>query len=162
MKIDRRDQIPGLIARYRQAGQHHRVPLLMALYTGAIAYAEVKRGTGAGYLRSFMSRTAGRTAVLLVGDDDYQSSGPAGWPMADAMVRWSRFAIIHATGAEVRHYQGALLLAEAHGTVLFVETASAQEAAWVEAVQAAPGDRGLQIIRTRSGGVHPVLPAVRQ
>lgn len=162
MKIDRRDQIPGLIARYQQAGQHHRVPLLMALYTGAISYAEAWRGAGGGYLRAFMARTSNRPAVLLVGDDDYRSTGPAGWPMADAMARWCRFAIVHATGAEVSHYQSALLLAEAHGTVLFVETDSAHEAAWVEAVQAAPGSRGLQIIRTRSGGVHPVLPAVRQ
>lgn len=42
----------------------------------------------------------GRPVVVIVGDDDYASTGPAGWACAAKLRSWARFAIVHGSGAE--------------------------------------------------------------
>jgi hypothetical protein len=53
--------------------------------------------------------------IAIVGDDDYQSSGPAEWPATRRLFRWARGAMIHATGADVPTYQMAIGCAPSGG-----------------------------------------------
>ena len=89
--------------------------------------------------------------VVIVADDDGASTGPAGWPQAEFLLRWAGSALLHGAGAEAGHYGMAVALAiTGH---LLVETSSARLEEW----------RGLAsrlgvpsiAIRPRGGLPHP-------
>ena len=159
--ITDRAQLPGLIALYESAGAHHRVPLVRALIRGSIAFYEINRLTSRGNAKRFLAATTRRPAVALLGDDDHAATGPAGWPIAEKLLRWSRVVIVHGTGGEPWQYTEAVRLAGVYGTVAFVETSSAEAAAWVRLAQKA--NPGAKIAEFRpTSGVHPIAPELLQ
>lgn len=83
----------------------------------------------AAYPAADLARARGPT-VLIVGDDDGAASGPLAWKCAHRLARWPNAVIVHAAGAEERHYLAAIDAAERVGRVLLVETSSTHAWAW--------------------------------
>ena len=149
--------IPAAIATLQAAGALHRIPMLRALYAGRIAHFEAARNTSAGAIKAFM-RAASLPAVVLLGDDDHASTGPAGWPIARRLLRWARHVVIHGTGPKPEHYEAAVQTAEHVGRVLFIETASDAVGTWRRAAEAAP-QRPSMGLYLPTQGQHPIPPA---
>ena len=97
--------------------------------------------------------------MVLIGDDDGADRGPAGWPMARRAVGWAAGILLHAVGAEISHYEAAIVAAEIVGRVLVIECSPPTLPAWTTLVQAASHRPSVLAIVPR-GGVHP-LPADR-
>jgi hypothetical protein len=91
--------------------------------------------------------------IVLISDDFGESRDPAEWRCAISAIAWSRTALVHGTGAQVEHYQTALLAAELTGRCLFIETDSDHAPAWGAAIQ--PRQVPCLLIRPSNGGVHP-------
>ena len=101
-------------------------------------------------------RRATRPVVVLIGDDDYASTGPNGWRCAQKVTRWARAALVHGAGGERQHYEAAIMGAEAHGRFVLVETSSAYALPWLMLLSGKPV---LTIVP--KGGPHP-LPEMRE
>lgn len=95
-------------------------------------------------------------AIALIGDDSGLDQGPAGWPIAERVVAWSRAVIIHASGAEIPHYESAIVAAKLVGRVCFIECSTATAQAWVRLVAAAKHCPHTLVVRPQNGGEHPV------
>lgn len=160
IKIDRLDQIPGAISRLQAGGAAHRVALMRAVYRGRIAHLELQRETSAGTLKRFMG-CACLPELILVGDDDYRSSGPSGWRQTSRLMRWARRIIIHAAGGEADQYEGFVKSACAIGRLLLVETDAAHAQEWVQ-VALAHRAHGRLCLILPTQGVHPVCPPAGQ
>jgi hypothetical protein len=91
--------------------------------------------------------------IVLISDDFGDSRDPSEWRCAISAIAWSRTALVHGTGAQVEHYQTALLAAELTGRCLFIETDSAHAPAWAAAIQ--PREIPCLLLRPPNGAVHP-------
>ena len=98
-----------------------------------------------------------RPTVVLLGDDDYASTGPDGWMAFRCLGYWARAAMMHATGGDVASYQLAVGLTCIKRRLLLIETSSERAHEWGRALQrrripavglVPPGDN-----------THPVQPA---
>ena len=127
--------------------------LLRAARDGLISLSQSPRGTAVPIK---LLDKANRPAIALIGDDDYQSSGPSGWKSMHRLLGWAKGALIHGTGADVPSYEVAIQMALHYRRFLLIETDSAHVREW--------GD----LLRSRhvpflalfpSNGVHPVAPA---
>lgn len=157
VKINSRDDIPPAIARMQAAGAGHRVPLLQAVYHGRIAHAELHRGTSARYFKLWAAASY-LPALALVGDDDHATpDGPDTWPIAQRVLRWARFILIHGGAGRPEHYEHAIELTGAFRRVAMIECSSANIEAWLQAAKRwAVGARG-QIMQPPQGCPHPSL-----
>ena len=97
-----------------------------------------------------------RPAIVVVGDDDYASTGPAGWTAWQRLKYWGRGALVHATGADAWSYQLAIEMAQTLSKVLLIETDTAHAQAWADALRK---HRIRAIGLVPPSGTHPVLPA---
>src|SRR5215203_3305954 len=79
-------ELDDAIARASQLGMAHQVPPLRALRLGLVSAAFVSRAASAIDLNRF----GNRPAVVILQDDDFQASGPAGFPVARKALRWGR------------------------------------------------------------------------
>jgi hypothetical protein len=147
--------LPRAIAISEGAGAIGQAHLLRALYTGRIAFLPMPAATSTTKFKDWARTTTGRPSVALIGDDDGWDAGPSGWRTADRALRWARSVLIHAAGAEVHHYEAAVIAAELIHRVLIIECGSATLDAWVQLVRAAP-HRPVTMVITPSDGVHPV------
>ena len=68
--------------------------------------------------------------IAVLGDDDYASTGPTGWPATRRLFRWAKGAMIHATGADAPSYQAAIRMAIGSRRFLLIETSSDCAAEW--------------------------------
>jgi hypothetical protein len=93
--------------------------------------------------------------VVLLGDDDGASRGPAGFRSWRRLKSWAGCGLIHAAAADVETYTVVVTMAVLLGRLLLIETTSAQEPAWAEALQAA-GIPAVGVLPR--GGVHPMSP----
>ena len=140
------------------AGAIGTAHLLRAVRDGRVHVISLPPGTSNVTFKACVRAVpAGRPAIVLLGDDEGLNRGPAGWPMAERAVAWARTIIIHAAGAEVAHYEAAVLAAELLERVLFIECGTATAPAWVRLVKPL-FDKGLPslVILPRNGAVHPV------
>jgi hypothetical protein len=145
-----RDDIPGALA-LAHAVAPHLTPLIRAVGRG-IRLAGVPRA--APFPRELLEYT--RPVIAIVEDDDFRSTGPAGFPAAKRFAYWARREMVHASAAEARHYQLAVDAAMLHGRILLVETDSEHASEWCRFL--GDGRRiPLLCIRPRDG-VHPVAP----
>jgi hypothetical protein len=93
--------------------------------------------------------------------DDYvhassgQLNGPAGFRSWQRLKTWAGCALVHAAAADLETYAIAVSMAVLQGRLLLIETSSAQEPAWAEALQAA-GIPAVGVLPR--GGVHPMSP----
>jgi hypothetical protein len=102
-----------------------------------------------------MLKRSPRPVVLLLGDDDYCSTGPNGWACVPKVFAWAQKALVHGTGADIASYQMALDAASVCRRFLLVETDSSLATEWAEAIAAARSAIPTLILLPRDG-VHPV------
>jgi hypothetical protein len=136
-------------------GAHGFAHLARALAAGRIAFQPLMTDVSASRVKAFARLTRHRPAVILIGDDDGLDRGPSGWRLAERALAWARAVLLHGAGAEIIHYEGAIMAAQLTGRCLIVECSSATLPAWETLAKAAPHRPRTLIIRPR-GGVHPI------
>jgi hypothetical protein len=142
-----------------QAGVVGQTHLLRSLAAGRIAYQSLLPDTSTSHFKAFIRATSTKPTVTLIGDDGDMPTGPAGWRLAQRAIRWAKTVILHGAGAEIEHYESAVIAAQLMQRVLIIECASAHLDAWIALVRAAPHRPSALVIVPR-GGVHP-LPVER-
>ena len=152
-EITTQDQFAAVIAHLSQSGFAFKVPLYRAAQAGLISLCEITRD-GTPPLKR-LDRT-GRPVVILVGDDDYASTGPTGWISTRKLMHWTRAALVHGSGGTAEDYCGAVALAIRWNKFLLVETSSDHLAAWTEVVQRAPRRIAAVFKRSTAPGIHPI------
>ena len=152
----KRGQIPQIIATLQQAGLHYKIPLFRALGAGRIGLCEIRRGANV-LDKSLLADTA-LPIVCVLGDDDFCSTGPAGFPIAEELIRWSKCRFIHGAGGEAVHYQEAILGAQVLGNCLFIETASQFVDEWLALTKKLIGELAPHtVVIKATDGPHPVM-----
>jgi hypothetical protein len=147
--------IDRAVAAAAAAGAGHMAELLRFVRRGAIALVQPQNR--AAPVSMSMLKRAPRPVLVVVGDDDYQSCGPAGWLCAARLLRWSRWTCIHASGAVVAQYRTIAVATVMQRRALLIETSSAQAEGWAAALYAAnPHPTGCVILPRN--GLHPVMP----
>ena len=107
-----------------------RLPLLRAAYVeGTVGFCQVMRDPGT---MPAIALNPGGPMVMVIGDDDLVSTGPAGFRDAQRFAEWADAAMVHAAGGEALHYQMAVDGALRMGRLLLVETSSAHASAWCD------------------------------
>jgi len=91
--------------------------------------------------------------IVLIGDDDYFSTGPGGWACSPTIAAWAGCAVIHAAGTSVETYRQAIHGAHARGRAVLVETDAANAEPWAELFRPMP-----TLLVLPHDGVHPILP----
>lgn len=138
--------------RADQAGQPGTAELFRAAMQGNLALAII---SGRNVIVTASDLRCGDDAVLtLIGDDDYQSTGPRGWACAATVAAWARCAVVHASGASAETYREAILGARVKGRVVLIETSSANAMAWADLFVGMP----TLLVLPRAGD-HPIRPA---
>lgn len=105
-----------------------------------------------------MLKRAPRPVLVLIGDDDYASTGPAGWACTPTLLRWARAAMVHGTGADVATYQLAVQMAVGCRRGLLIETSSPFARVWREALRTARQPVP-NVTLVAPNDAHPVMPA---
>jgi hypothetical protein len=127
IQITSPDQIDRLIAQASTLNLPGRVQLLRAVRGGAINLVEIER-TAPAPMR--VIERSPRPVMVVLGDDDYAATGPAGWAAWQRLSYWARSALVHATGADVPTYRMAIGLAVVTRRFLLIETDSAHAHDW--------------------------------
>jgi hypothetical protein len=151
-----------MIAQASIAGGGHMVPLLRMGNEGRLTLYAMPRGC-----RRFIMPKPGIAALpalVVIGDDDWASSGPPGFPAAVQALRWARAVVFNAAGGQAAHYAATGELTLSHRAVVLVETSSAQLPAWqaLAAAQFDPPGLPTGFTVMAEGGPHPQRPAVVQ
>lgn len=150
------DAIDHAIARAVTIGFPHTAELLRAVQRGEICL--VAPDDRAARVTMASLKRAHLPVLVLIGDDDYASTGPAGWACTPTLLRWARQAIVHGTGADITTYRLAVQMAVGCRRGLFVETNSVFAPVWAEALrlvrQPVP-----TLTLVAPNGRHPVMPA---
>ena len=135
--------------------QPFRVPLARAVANGTIMLCSIDRG--APYPRRDLEASTRRPIVTLIGDDDYETTGPKAFPAAGRLARyWANAIMLHAAGGETHHYDLVVAQAALSRRVLVVETDSAHADEWRDFL--GNGRRVPLLCVLPTGGVHPVMP----
>lgn len=130
----------------------HKLPLVRAAQLGLVNVIEPNRSA---IIPKRMLEDTLRPNIILLGDDDYASTGPGGWACARRLRYWGKSAIIHAAGGEQAHYNAALTQALLVRRFVFIESDEAHRAAWERFfVRQMP-----TLIIKASDGLHPMRPA---
>ena len=127
-----------------------KLPLVQALARGSVGIYDVPRGA---LCPADISEDRGKPIIACFGDDDYQATGPAGFPAAKRFSYWAKAAIVHATGGEAAHYQHVVDAALFCGRLLFIETDFVHAAAWQHFL--GDGKRIPILMILPPNGVHP-------
>lgn len=130
----RSERLAEAIAKMQVCGRVGYVELLRAVREGAIALCPIGRRDS----RFQPSDAHGKPVVIVIGDDDYASTGPAGWACTEAVANYASAAVVHGAGATASTYKMAIVNALAVGKVVLVETSSAYADAWAEAFARMP------------------------
>lgn len=136
------------------SGFEHLVPLFSAALTGKIQLFILPRGA-AWPAREL--RQSKLPALVIIGDDDHNATGPDGWPAA--IRDFARRAMIHAASGSIGTYKMALEGCVASRRYALVETSSAKLKEWVDFFSDSSRCIPLEVVRTEDGVRHPVLPS---
>jgi hypothetical protein len=151
-QIGKPDQIDRLIAAAASMNLPGRVELLRAVRDGSINFIEIGRQAAAP-MRTIEQSL--RPVVMLLGDDDYRSTGPSGWAAWQRLSYWARGAMVHATGGDAPSYRMAIGMALVTQRFLLIETASAHAHDWGRALHR----RNIPALGlVPPSGSHPVMP----
>ena len=159
MRIERWDQLPGVIAKLQVAGAVHSAVLYSALYNGIICYLGTHEGTSARTIKTFCAAARG-PQLISIGDDGDLPTGPDGWPQAKRLLKWARRVIVHAGPGRVEEYQDAVIETVLVGRVLLIETGTAHAEAWRVLAVAARPDHSVHVLLP-AHGPHPA-PIARE
>jgi hypothetical protein len=154
VQITKSSEIDRMIAHAASIGQTGCVTLLReGVRAGLINAVFVDRYAEAPMRK--LKRSARPTCVVL-GDDDYQSTGPLAWTSFMRLSHWAKGALIHASGGDAPSYRMAIRMTLQHQRLLLVETSSAMADTWAAALN----KRGIRPVGLlpSDGGPHPVLP----
>lgn len=130
----------------------HALPVYRAARDGLIIMIQPGRGV---QVPSKLLDQRSRPVLVLISDDDYESSGPKGWTCALRVGRWAKGGIIHAAAGEAEHYELALAGTLLAARFVLVETSASQQAEWQALFS--PKMPILNIVPR--DGVHPAPPA---
>lgn len=100
-------------------------------------------------------KQSARPMLVLTGDDDHFSTGPAGFPDAGRLARWARGGLIHAAAGTRETYEMAVAGTVLRKRFLLVETGSAYMMEWAKLLHSAGVPCSGVLPRN---GPHPVLP----
>jgi hypothetical protein len=153
--IETLDDLAAAIVLNEQVGAIGQAHLMRALRAGRIAFQPLLPDTSSSRFKAFARATFRRPAIVLIGDDDGFDRGPQGWRLAERALRWADRVLLHGAGAELAHYEAAILAAEHRHRVLVIECSSATLDAWAALVRGAPHRPATMVIVPR-GGVHPL------
>jgi len=131
-------------------GHDHMAPILGAALRGDIRLAIALRGIN--WQKTVLETS--RPTLLIVGDDDHQSTGPAAWP--GELREYAPAAMIHAAAADVPSYQLALKRCLEERRYVLVETSSTRLLEWGAYFATASRKVLLDIVRPPAGQQHPV------
>jgi hypothetical protein len=147
------DQIDRMIAGFATMGASHHVELLRAVRQRQINLLGLGRAEEAPMK---VLESSLRPTIVLIGDDDYQTTGPTGWASFRRLGYWANGALVHATGADVASYRLGIGMAIMHRRFLFVETSSKHADEWAAALR----KRSIATfgLLPPGGASHPVLP----
>src|SRR4051794_11144416 len=149
------NRLNDAILMCEQMGSLGHATLFRAVRDRQISLAIVPRDAP---ITDKMLNRSQRPMVVLLVDDDGASTGPAGFRSWRRLTTWAGCALVHAAAADAETYQLVVTMAALQGRLLLIETTSAQEPAWAEALQAA-GIPAVGVLPR--GGVHPVRPGRR-
>jgi hypothetical protein len=159
LSINSLQELTAAIVTADQSGAIGLAHLLRAHIAGRIAIFAPLPDTSMGKFKQWAAMTRNQPAVALVGDDDYSDQGPAGWPLAARIIRWAVSAVVHAAGAEIVHYETAVVAARVVKRVLIIECSTTTLPKWRALVEAARPMPATLIISPPDNGPHPILPA---
>jgi hypothetical protein len=126
-----------------------RVELLRAVRAGVIARIEPDR---LGVPLRRVLDPSRRPTLVVLGDDDYASTGPSGWAALPRLLRWARGALVHGSGADAASYQAAIAGALATDRFVLVETSAQCAPEWGRVFDA----RGVPVlVLLPREGTHP-------
>lgn len=139
------------IAFAEQSGQPGVAELYRAVLAGDFGLVPITR-------RDMQIATADLAApvpmLILIGDDDYASTGPAGWQCSSILAQWAHAAVIHASGATAETYREGVKAARICRRAVLVETSTDKASAWAELFRPKP-----VLLILPSDGPHPVMPS---
>ena len=147
--INKRTELIKLTA-FVAANAPYQLPVWRAARDGLINLIQPQRG--AQIPQKMLERT-GRPIIILIGDDDDVSTGPAAWACALRVRRWALTGMIHAAAGEPQHYENVLMGALLTRRFLLIETSMVHHAAWKEFLNVKIATQSV-ISRT---GVHPTV-----
>jgi hypothetical protein len=161
--MDQPAMITEAVARLRGTDGAFAIPLLTAALASEIRVLAVMPG-GRVPVR-LLEHTCPPTVIIASGDPGvgHITPTPESFPQARRLLGWAASTIIHATGGQEAHYRAVVEAAKLVRRVLLIETATAQEDAWTELVQAV-GERRQHVGRRiptvvisarLRGGAHP-------
>jgi hypothetical protein len=159
-QINTPDDLNRAIVQAEAQGSPGWAHLARGLAAGRNAFLPVTPEMSATRFKRFTRMTTDRPTVVLIGDDDGLERGPGGWLLARRAVAWARAVMIHGAGAELAHYEVAIIAAELTGRCLIIECGTATLAAWTALVRAAPHKPETLVIQPH-GGAHPI-PLARE
>jgi hypothetical protein len=135
----------------------HYLPLIRAVQAGRLLVAAPTRQ---GTVSLGRLRRSGRPAMVVIGDDDYGTTGPDGWACAERVLGWARQIIIHAAAGHPEDYAGIVAATQVVRRLVLIECASSAAMAWNQTAVAWGRQATLQTIIPPPGVQHPA-PLVR-
>ena len=150
-----REEIARVIGHAETAGASFLIPMFRHAMEGQLNLVWPQRDTVMLPLRR-MGKT-GRPLAVILGDDDYATTGPSGWGCAVKLRTWAAAAIIHGTGGRPEHYALAAEMAVQSRRLLLIETSSASAQDWAAFLSKRSPKLPLLGVLPPDGA-HPVTP----
>ncbi len=97
--------------------------------------------------------------LIIIGDDDGDDRGPAGWPKSGLTIGNAAAVMVNASGGEADHYRLAVERTRLSGVVVIIETSSQHLIAWRNLLLTLPVKPTMFIVPR--GGVHPIRQETR-
>lgn len=149
-----RENLANAAMRADQARQPGMAALLREMMRGGLALVSITDRAATADLDEVRQKC--RPTVLIVGDDDHASAGPAGWKCAHAVAAWAACAIVHAAGATAETYLEAAHAGRFMGACALIETDTAHAEQWTALFVGKP-----TLLVLPRGGVHPIETGTR-
>lgn len=149
-------EIARMIVQAEQAGVGFYAPLLRRVMLGELNICLPQRDTAMPPLWRLGKK--GRPVVCILGDDDYATTGPAGWACAGKVRAWAAGAIVHGTGGQPWHYDGAADTAMKVRRLMFIETSSDAAQLWAAFLRERTPALPFMGLLPPAPGSHPVMP----
>ncbi len=151
----KREDIARVIGHAEMAGAGFYIPLLRRVMQGEISVCWPQRATVQPPF--YRLSKLGRPLVVIVGDDDYATTGPGGWACADKLRTWATFAVVHGAGGKPEHYEMAAEMAVQVRRLLLIETSSEAAQDWAAYLfERSPKLPFMGVLPP--DGPHPVMP----
>ena len=160
-------QLSAVITRLQNTGHAFSLPLYRAALAGELGLVLV--APGGRVPARLLDHRRPPTVVVVCGDPEVAAPTPPpdAFPQARRLLAWTASAMLHATGGREEHYRGAVEAVRVIRRVLLIETATAQENAWlallhqeVDRREVAGRTLPVLVLSARlQGGVHPIQGA---